>query len=55
MHDLQRQLMTLLILPNKKQHGGEQDGGEVGRLYVDLSLWIHQEYLQTQKFMQNTS
>ena len=55
MHDLQRQLMTLLILPNKKQHGGEQDGGEVGGHTVDLSLWIHQEYLQTQKFMQNTS
>ena len=38
MHDLQRQLMTLLILPNKKQHGGEQDGGEVGGHRVHLSL-----------------
>ena len=45
MHDLQRQLMTLLILPNKKQHGGEQDGGEIGGHRVHLSSWIHQEYI----------
>ena len=45
MYDLQRQLMTLLILSNKKQHGGEQDGGGVGGHRVPLFSWILQEYI----------